>query len=118
MKAHTTSLVNAIALISMGTWGYVDSDSKAVTALIPVVIGIILLVVNNGVKKENKIIAHIAVLLTFIVLLGLIMPLKGSIARNNSMGIIRVLVMLITSILALISFIQSFIRARKERESN
>ena len=118
MKAHTTSLVNAIALISMGTWGYVDSESKAVTALIPVVIGIILLVVNNGVKKENKIIAHIAVLLTFIVLVGLIMPLKGSIERNNSMGIIRVLVMLITSTLALISFIQSFIRARKERESN
>ena len=118
MKAHTTSLVNAIALISMGTWGYVDSESKAVTALIPVVIGIILLVVNNGVKKENKIIAHIAVLLTFIVLVGLIMPLKGSIERNNSMGIIRVLVMLITSILALISFIQSFIRARKQRESS
>ena len=118
MKAHTTSLVNAIALISMGTWGYVDSESKAVTALIPVVIGIILLVVNNGVKKENKIIAHIAVLLTFIVLVGLIMPLKGSIERNNSMGIIRVLVMLITSTLALISFIQSFIRARKQRESS
>ena len=46
------------------------------------------------------------------------MPLKGSIERGNSMGIIRVIIMLITSLLALISFIQSFIKARKARESN
>ena len=70
MKTHTISLVNAIALISMGTWGYIDSEAQAVTALIPVIIGIILLLVNNSVKKENKIIAHIAVLLTFIVFIG------------------------------------------------
>ena len=117
MKTHTISLVNAIALISMGTWGYIDSEAQAVTALIPVIIGIILLLVNNSVKKENKIIAHIAVLLTFIVFIGLIMPLKGSIERDNSVGIIRVIIMLITSALALISFIQSFIKARKGRES-
>ena len=117
MKAHTSSLINAIALISMGTWGYFESEPRAVTALIPVIIGVILLLVNNGIKKENKIIAHIAVLLTFIVLIGLIMPLKGSIERDNSIGIIRVIIMLITSFLALISFIQSFIKARKARES-
>ena len=118
MKAHTTSLVNAITLISMGTWGYIDSDSKAITALIPVIIGVILLLINSGVKKENKIIAHVAVLLTLVVLLGLIMPLKGSIERDNSMGIVRVVIMLITSALALVSFIQSFIKVRKERNSN
>ena len=54
MKAHTTSLVNAIALISMGSCGYIDSDSKAITALIPVIIGVILLLVNSGVKKKIK----------------------------------------------------------------
>ena len=117
MKAHTTSLVNAIALISMGAWGYIDSDSKAITALIPVIIGVILLLINSGVKKENKIIAHVAVLLTLVVLLGLIMPLKGSIERDNSMGSVRVVIMLITSALALVSFIQSFIKARKERNT-
>ena len=46
------------------------------------------------------------------------MPLKGSIERDNSMGIVRVLIMLITSALALISFIRSFIQARKARESS
>ena len=114
----------------MGTWGYVDSEAQAVTALIPVIIGIILLLVNNSVKKENKIIAHIAVLLTFIVFIGLIMPLKGSIERDKPrteyiydeiiiMLTIKniVFIIIISSALALISFIKSFIKTRKERES-
>ena len=53
MKAHLASLINAIILISMGTWGYLDSESKAVTALIPVIFGVIFLLINSGVKKEN-----------------------------------------------------------------
>ena len=68
MKAHTTSLINALILVIMGLWGYFESDSRPVTALIPVVVGIILVAINNGVKKENKIIAHIAILLTLIIL--------------------------------------------------
>jgi len=116
MKPHIASLVNAIILILMGSWGYIDSDSKAVTALIPVIIGVILLLVNNGVKKENKIISHIAVLLTFVILLGLIMPLMGSIERQNSLAIIRVLLMIISTVWALITFIQSFIAERKARK--
>ena len=35
MKASTASLLNAIILISMGLWGYFESESKAITALIP-----------------------------------------------------------------------------------
>jgi hypothetical protein len=118
MKAHIASLVNALALISIGLWGYLDSDPKAVTALIPVIIGIILLLINIGVKNENKVIAHIAVLLTLIILIGLIKPLMGSIERGDSLPIIRVIVMIFTSAWALKSFIQSFIEARKARESN
>ena len=78
MKAHTTSLINALILVIMGLWGYFESDSRPVTALIPVVVGIILVAINNGVKKENKIIAHIAILLTLIITIGLIKPFLGS----------------------------------------
>ena len=55
-----------------GVYDSIDSESKAITALIPVIIGIILLLVNKGVKNENKALAHVAVLLTFLILLGLI----------------------------------------------
>jgi hypothetical protein len=117
MKANIASLVNAVALVSMGLWGYFASESKAVTALIPVVVGVVLLLINNGVKKENKVIAHIAVLLTLIILIGLIKPLTGSIERGNPLPIIRVVVMILTSAWALKAFIQSFIDAKKARES-
>ena len=115
MKASTSSLLNAIILISMGLWGYFESESKAITALIPVIIGIILLLVNKGVKNENKALAHVAVLLTFLILLGLVKPLLGAFERENTYAIIRVLLMIISSLWAMISFIKSFISARKNR---
>ena len=115
MKASTSSLLNAIILISMGLWGYFESESKAITALIPVIIGIILLLVNKGVKNENKALAHVAVLLTFLILLGLIKPLLGAFERENAYAIIRVLFMIISSLWAMISFIKSFISARKNK---
>ena len=115
MKASTSSLLNAIILISMGLWGYFESESKAITALIPVIIGIILLLVNKGVKNENKVLAHVAVLLTFLILLGLIKPLMGAFERENAYAIVRVLLMIISSLWAMISFIKSFISARKNR---
>ena len=115
MKASTASLLNAIILISMGAWGYFESESKAITALIPVIIGIILLLVNKGVKNENKALAHAAVLLTFLILLGLIKPLMGAFERENAYAIIRVLLMIISSLWAMISFIKSFISARKNK---
>ena len=115
MKASSSSLLNAIILISMGLWGYFESESKAITALIPVIIGIILLLVNKGVKNENKALAHVAVLLTFLILLGLIKPLLGAFERENAYAIIRVLFMMISSLWAMISFIKSFISARKNK---
>ena len=63
LKAHTASLIHALALIGLGGYGYLSSDTPSVTALIPVVFGVLLLAMNRGVKNENKVIAHVAVLL-------------------------------------------------------
>ena len=115
MKASLSSLLNAIILISMGLWGYFESESKPITALIPVIIGTILLLVNKGVKNENKALAHVAVLLTFLILFGLVKPLLGAFERENTYAVIRVLLMIISSLWAMISFIKSFISARKNK---
>ncbi len=117
MKAHTASLINAIALIVLGAWGYFSSETPSATAFIPVIGGIILLVLNNGIKRENKIVAHVAVLLTLILLFGLFMPLKGALGRSDTGAIIRVGIMIITTIMAMIYFVKSFIDARKNRAS-
>ena len=115
MKAYTVSLINSLVLVTMGLWGYFESDSRPITALIPVIVGIILVVINNGVKKENKIIAHIAVLLTLVITIGLIKPFLGSLEKANITGTIRVSLMILSSLWAMIAFIQSFIAARKSK---
>jgi len=117
MKAHTASLINAVILISFSAWGYFTSDTPSMTALIPLVIGVILLICNPGIRKENKIIAHIAVVLTLLVLIGLIKPLTGAMERGDSAAIFRVVIMLLSTLLATAYFIKSFIDARKNRQA-
>lgn len=115
MKAHIASLINAITLIILGIWSYFSSDTPSFTALIPVFVGVTLLLTYNGLKKENKAIAHVAVLLTLLLFIALFKPLSGAIARNDTAGLIRVAVMLLTTLLALIYFVKSFIDARRAR---
>tara|TARA_B100000886_G_scaffold3675_1_gene2270 strand:+ start:2594 stop:2962 length:369 start_codon:yes stop_codon:yes gene_type:complete len=119
MKAHSASLINAAFLITLSLWGYWSSDSPSTTALIPTFIGVVLVLLNKGVKNENKMIAHIAVLLTLLMSIGLIKPLTAAFGREDNAAILRVLFMLISTIFAFIFFIKSFIAARKKRaESN
>jgi len=110
MKNTTANLINSITLIFLGFWGYFDSSSP--TAFIPVFFGIILLICNNGVKKENKVVAHIAVLLTAIILIALVgMRLPKSL-DTGGIGLYRVIFMIATSTIAMITFVKSFIKAR------
>ena len=115
LQAHSVSAFNAIILVSLGLWGYFSSDTPSPTALIPVLIGGILLGMNRGIKSHNKVVAHIAVLLTLLILLGLFKPLMGAIKRESTEGIIRVGVMLISTVLAMVFFIRSFIEARRNK---
>ncbi len=120
MKAYQANIINAIALIAMGLWGYLSESAelRSMTALIPVIFGAILLPMTPGIKSENKIIAHIAVTLTLLLLIMLIaMPLRARLAAQDSAGTIRVLIMIATCTFAMISFIQSFIAARKARKA-
>ena len=120
MKTYQANLLNSLTLILMPLWAYLtfegtaEKPDQSITAFIPLFLGVILVLCNRGLKKENKIIAHIAVLVTLIALLGLTMPLKAAIADGRTLSIIRVAVMLLTGSLAMITFVKSFIAARKK----
>ena len=64
---------------------------------------------------ENKVVAHIAVLLTLLVVVGLIKPLTGAMGREDSAAVGRVAVMLALGVYAMATFVKSFIDARKAR---
>ena len=111
MKASFYNILNSIVLISLGLWGYFDVQSP--TALIPVFCGVILLLCTTGVKKENKIIAHVAVLLTLFILVALVgMRLPKSL-DSGGVGLFRVIAMIATSVLSMVAFVLSFIKARR-----
>ena len=115
LKPFQLSLINALTLIALGGYGYIQSESPSATALIPVIIGILLIAMNKGVKNENKIIAHIAVLGTLIILVALIgMRLPKSLDQGG-VGLFRVIAMISTSLLAMTAFIKSFIKNRKSK---
>ncbi len=114
MKPYLINLLNASILVILGSWAYFSSDNPSFTALIPVFTGFILLIITPGFKKGNRILAHVAVALTLLILIGLIKPLSGAIGRSDDLGIARVLIMMLSSLIAMFVFIKSFISARKD----
>ena len=109
------NLINSIALISMSAWGYVDTNSF--TALIPAFFGIILLILGTMLTNEKlvKLSAHLVVLFTLLILLALVIQVLPGVFERGGIGLIRVILMISTSSIAMIIFIKSFIDNRKSR---
>ena len=112
MNASKANLINSISLIAFGLWGYFEVTSP--TALIPVGFGVVLLLCYNGVKTQNKVVAHIAVLLTLVILLALIGMRLPKAIESGGIGLFRVLAMCATSLIAMVYFVRSFIEARRK----
>ena len=75
--------------------------------MVSIILGPLILssiVLNKGIKNENKVVAHIAVLLTLIMIPGLLMPLKGAITRSDTYAILRVIIMMGSTIIAFLFF--------------
>ena len=121
MKTYQANVLNAIMLILMPIWAYltfegtVEKPDQSITAFIPLFFGVILLICNKGLKNENKVIAHVAVLITLIALIGLTMPFKAAIHESRMLSMFRVGAMILTGILAMMTFVKSFIKARQKK---
>ena len=75
--------------------------------------GLFLIILHFLYDKNNKLIAHIALLLILLLLAGLYKPMTGAIDRGDSFAILRVATMMLTTLYVFICFIKSFIDARK-----
>ena len=122
MKTYQANMLNVLTLIAMSLWAYFayeptpDKMSPSVTTFIPLVFGAILLLCHNGIKKENKIIAHVAVLVTLLSVIGLTKPFMSALDEERFMSVFRVGAMILTGVLAMTIFIQSFIRNRRKNK--
>ena len=119
MKAAQANLLNAIVLIAAGLYGYflilTPDGTKAPTALIPAAFGILFLVMHKGVVTSNKIIAHVVVVLTAMLLF--ICAKKFFSIQDWEPKKYLFLVCVVSNVIALIAFIGSFIAARKNRNA-
>lgn len=115
MQAHTASFINAAVLIAVSVWGYLVSSGASFTPLLPAAFGAAILLCNPGVKAHNKIIAHIAAVLTLIVFIALFMPLSGAIGRGDTVAMLRLGIMQASTAFALFFFVKSFIDARRSQ---
>lgn len=115
MKPYVVNLIYGILLVLLSTWGYTVSENPSATAFIPIGFGVVLLALTPGMKKENKVIAHIVVVLTVLVLGGLVKPLMGAMDRADNMAMGRVVAMIIWGVIALAVYIKSFVDARKNK---
>lgn len=113
MQAHVASAIHGFTLLGVGIVGYVITKSN--TALIPVFFSVIILVCNNGIRDQHKIMSHIAVVLTLFVTVALVKPFSANLAQGDTWGMVRVGAMLLTGVIAMVAFIRSFIAARKAR---
>lgn len=118
MNAANISLLNAIALIALGAAGYLLPQDPSPTAWIAVGAGIALLFCQPGIRVHNKAISHVAVLVTLLVLIGLVIPLRAAVDNEDSAAIGRVTIMLLSTAYALTMFVRSFVDAKKQREAS
>jgi hypothetical protein len=115
MKPYKANFINALLLILLGCWGYFGSNTPSVTALIPVFAGIVLLILTPFFKNGNRLAAHVAVGLTFLLLIALFKPLTGAIERSSFSSVTRVCIMIASTLFALVIFIKSFVEARRNK---
>jgi hypothetical protein len=113
MKPFQMNLFNAIILIVFGLWGYLAPAEPSPTALIPVGFGAVFASMTPGMRKENKVVAHIVVLLTLVLAIALVMPLRGALNRDDWVAASRVGLMLLGCVIALVVYVRSFIAARR-----
>lgn len=116
MNASKANLLNAAVLVIMGLWGYFETSSN--TAFIPVGFGVALLLCGSGVAKENKVIAHIAVVLTLLILLAMLGMRLPKALDAGGMSLVRTIIPIVTGVLAMVYFIKSFRDARIARENS
>ena len=118
MKAASANILNAIVLIAAGLYGYfgiaASDGTHSLTALIPAAFGIIFLAMQKGVVNHNKIISHVVVVLTLLLLVMCIMRFVKVQDWVDKKYVF--LACVISNAVALIAFIGSFIEARKNRK--
>lgn len=107
MNAHKANLINAVSLFVMSLWDYFGSMNPVIHSFIPLLFGVMLLSLNNGVLYNIKGQIRAAFVLTFLMAVLLIKPLSDAVDDEKSVVILRTGWMMGTCLLALVFFFKN-----------
>ncbi len=114
------TLIAGGLLLAVGIIGYVATSFASMTALIPSVVGVLLLISGAIAKKNTKLGVHIALVIALLGALGMIMPLMNLGAlfageSENPGAVISALITVIVLVVYIVLGVRSFIAARRWR---
>jgi peptidoglycan/LPS O-acetylase OafA/YrhL len=117
MKPVVVNFLNALVLIAAGLYGYfmvaASDGTHSKTALIPAAFGLLFIILGAFWAKAPKVVSHIIVVLTLVLLIMCSMRFAKVEGWNEKKYLF--LACIISNAIALIVFIKSFIDARKNR---
>jgi len=122
MKPHITAIFSGLILVAVGMFSFFANESRPLTALIGPIVGLFFIFSAPAIKKENKLVAHIVVGLTF--LFAIVTGYMAYSSTNMEPGEIRerriqvFSAMAITCTGAFAYYINGFISRKKEELEN
>lgn len=120
----STSIISGILLILIGIIGYVFSlidGNTSLTALIPAAFGLLLLIFGFVAKSNENLRKHLMHAAVVVGLLGFLIPMWRLVSQASnlkvSLAVLSQAAMALICLFFVILSVQSFINARRSRES-
>lgn len=120
----STSIISGVLLILIGIIGYVFSlidGNTSLTALIPAAFGLLLLIFGFVAKSNEKLRKHLMHAAVVVGLLGFLIPTARLVSQLSnlkvSLAVLSQAAMALICLFFVILSVQSFINARRNRES-
>ncbi len=107
-KPHQINLILCFILILVGLWSYEASGRDFHTLSVPV-LGILLSLFHKPLKERNEKMIKGAMLATLMIFIIMLLPLRNSFNSGNTMAMLRVSIVLVSTGIALLWY-RAFLR--------
>ena len=112
MNAQKANLINVVTMMVVSTWGYINTLTPSIIDLLPLLVAVVLLSLNNGIKFGLKGQVNAAAVITVWVFLKLAEAAYSAYENVDNEEAIRYGLMALTSLFSMIFFIIGFFQKK------
>ena len=102
----------------VSTWGYINTLTPSIIDLLPLLVAVVLLSLNNGIKFGLKGQINAAAVITALVSLGLVKATYTAYENVDHDDVVRYGLMALTCLFSLILFIASFFQNKTKSQKS